>query len=402
MAKKKSPLDRILGNLDDLDSTNLSHAVQRLMRERRLLETVINTCQDGILVVDECGIIQYANAQGAQLIGLKEENVGKEILWKLVPELGKSLEGSTFQEDEEGAFLSRELEMSYPEERLVRLYMVPLQEGIGVSRLRNLVIILTDITQERLSTEQLIESEKVNSVLMLASGVAHELGNPLNSLTIHLQLMERNLKKLSEAKGLEKLNTSVGVCLKEVERLDSIITHFLEAVRPKPPDLKELNLLMVVKEVMEVQGVEFEDRNLTVEIDFIEKTPIIQADGDQVKQVIFNLLKNSLEAMQKGERLKILCRGDDDNIYLQLADTGEGIAEEDISKVFLPYYSTKDKGHGLGMMIVQRIMREHGGRIGIDSKPGVGTVVTLQFPRKYRRVRLLENHPSTESSVESI
>ncbi len=400
MAKKKSPLDRILGNLEDLDATNLSHAVQRLMRERRLLETVINTCKDGILVVDESGIIQYANAQGAQLIGLKEENVGTEILWKLVPELRKSLEGSTFQEDEEGAFLSRELEMSYPEERLVRLYMVPLQEGIGVSRLRNLVIILSDITQERLSTEQLIESEKVNSVLMLASGVAHELGNPLNSLTIHLQLMERNLKKLSEVEGLEKLDTSVGVCLREVERLDGIITHFLEAVEPKAPDFRELNLMMVVREVMDLQGVEFENRNLTVEIDFMEKNPIIQADGDQVKQVLFNLLKNSLEAMQKGERLKILCRGDDDNIYLQLADTGEGIAEEDISKVFLPYYSTKDKGHGLGMMIVQRIMREHGGRIGIDSKPGMGTVVTLQFPRKYRRVRLLENNTSTESTAE--
>ena len=395
MAKRKSPLDRILGNLEDLDPANLTHAVQRLMKERRLLETVINTCQDGILVVDESGIIQYANAQGAQLIGLKEENVGKEILWKLVPDLRRSLEGSTFQDDEEGSFISRELEMSYPEERLVRLYMVPLQEGMGVSRLRNLVIILTDITQERLSTEQLIESEKVNSVLMLASGVAHELGNPLNSLTIHLQLMERKLKKLSEVKDMEKLSFSVEVCQKEVKRLDGIITHFLEAVRPYPPDLKELNLLHVLGEVMDVQGVEFENRSIPVEIDFHEKNPVIQGDSDQVKQVLFNLLKNSLEAMQKEERLKILCRGDDDNIYLQLADTGEGIAEEDISKVFLPYYSTKDKGHGLGMMIVQRIMREHGGRIGIDSKPGVGTVVTLQFPRKYRKARLLENHSTT-------
>ena len=391
MAKKKSSLDRILENLEDLDAANLSHAVQRLMRERRLLETVINTCQDGILVVDESGIIQYANSHGALLIGLKEENVGKENLWKLVPDLRRSLEGSTFQDDEEGSFISRELEMSYPEHRLVRLYMVPLQEGLSTSRLRNLVIVLTDITQDRLSTEQLIESEKVNSVLMLASGVAHELGNPLNSLTIHLQLMERKLKNLSGVEGLAKLNFSVEVCQKEVQRLDSIITHFLEALRPKTPDLKELNLLHVIGEVMDVQGVEFENRSIIVQIDFIEKNPIIQGDADQVKQVLFNLLKNSLEAMQKEERLKILCRGDDDNIYLQLADTGEGISEEDISKVFLPYYSTKDKGHGLGMMIVQRIMREHGGRIGIDSKPGVGTVVTLQFPRKYRRVRLLEN-----------
>ncbi len=95
--------------------------------------------------------------------------------------------------------------------------------------------------------------------------------------------------------------------------------------------------------------------------------------------------------MQKGDHIRIVTRGDDDFIYVQLADTGMGIAEEDISKVFLPYYSTKEKGHGLGMMIVQRIMREHGGRIGVDSQAGVGTVVTLQFPRKYRRTRLLEN-----------
>ncbi len=391
MAKKKSSLDRILGNLEDLDPANLPQVVQRLMRERRLLETVFNTIRDGILVIDENGVIQYANTQGCKLIGMKEDKVGKEILWKLVPDLHRSLEGSTFQTDDEDSFISREIELTYPEKRLVRLYMVPLQEGTGGSRLRNLAIILTDITEERLSTEQLIESEKVNSVLLLASGVAHELGNPLNSLIIHLQLMDRKLKKLKDMEGLENLSSSVEVCTGEVRRLDSIITHFLEAVRPSPPDLKEMSLLNLLHEVLDVQGVEFQDRSLHVEIEILEKNPLIQADGDQVKQVFFNILKNSLEAMQKGDRLKIVCRADDDFIYLQFADTGMGIAEEDITKVFLPYYSTKDKGHGLGMMIVQRIMREHGGRIGIDSKSGMGTVVTLQFPRKYRRTTLLEN-----------
>lgn len=391
MPKKKSALDRILGNLEDLDSANLPQIVQRLMRERRLLETVFNTIRDGILVIDENGVIQYANTQGCKLIGMKEAKVGKEILWKLVPDLHRSLEGSTFQTDDEDSFISREIELTYPEERLVRLCMVPLQAGAGGPRLRNLAIILTDITEERLSTEQLIESEKVNSVLMLASGVAHELGNPLNSLIIHLQLMERKLKKLGGVDDLDKLGASVGVCMSEVKRLDSIIKHFLEAVRPSPPDLKELSLLNLLHEVIDVQGVEFQDRNLHIEIEIIEKNPVIQGDGDQIKQVFFNILKNSLEAMQKGNRLKIVARGDDEFIFLQFADTGMGIAEIDISKVFLPYYSTKDKGHGLGMMIVQRIMREHGGRIGIDSKVGMGTVITLQFPRKYRRTRLLEN-----------
>ncbi len=391
MPQKKSSLDRILGNLEDLDSANLPQVVQRLMRERRLLETVFNTIRDGILVIDENGVIQYANSQGCKLIGMQEDNVGKEVLWKLVPDLHRSLEGSTFQTDDEDSFTSREIELSYPEKRLVRLYIVPLQEGAAGVRLRNMAVILTDITEERLCTEQLIESEKVNSVLLLASGVAHELGNPLNSLTIHLQLLERKLKKLDASKDIEKLLASVEVCTGEVARLDGIITHFLEAVRPTPPNFKELSLLSLLNEVLDVQGVEFQDRSINVDIEFMEKNPVIQGDGGQVKQVLFNLFKNSLEAMQKEDRLKIVCRGDDDSIYLQFADTGIGIAESDISKVFLPYYSTKDGGHGLGMMIVQRIMREHGGRIGIDSKTGVGTVVTLQFPRKYRRTRLLEN-----------
>ncbi len=391
MPQKKSSLDRILGNLEDLDSANLPQVVQRLMRERRLLETVFNTIRDGILVIDENGVIQYANSQGCKLIGMQEDNVGKEVLWKLVPDLHRSLEGSTFQTDDEDSFTSREIELSYPEKRLVRLYIVPLQEGAAGVRLRNMAVILTDITEERLCTEQLIESEKVNSVLLLASGVAHELGNPLNSLTIHLQLLERKLKKLDASKDIEKLLASVEVCTGEVARLDGIITHFLEAVRPTPPDFKELSLLSLLNEVLDVQGVEFQDRSINVDIEFMEKNPVIQGDGGQVKQVLFNLFKNSLEAMQKEDRLKIVCRGDDDSIYLQFADSGIGIAESDISKVFLPYYSTKDGGHGLGMMIVQRIMREHGGRIGIDSKTGVGTVVTLQFPRKYRRTRLLEN-----------
>ena len=389
----KSSLDRILGNLEDLDSANLPQVVQRLMRERRLLETVFNTIRDGILVIDENGVIQYANSQGCKLIGMQEDNVGKEVLWKLVPDLHRSLEGSTFQTDDEDSFTSREIELSYPEKRLVRLYIVPLQESAAGVRLRNMAVILTDITEERLCTEQLIESEKVNSVLLLASGVAHELGNPLNSLTIHLQLLERKLKKLDASKDMEKLLASVEVCTGEVARLDGIITHFLEAVRPTPPDFKELSLISLLNEVLDVQGVEFQDRSINVDIEFMEKNPVIQGDGGQVKQVLFNLFKNSLEAMQKEDRLKIVCRGDDDSIYLQFADTGIGIAESDISKVFLPYYSTKDGGHGLGMMIVQRIMREHGGRIGIDSKTGVGTVVTLQFPRKYRRTRLLENEP---------
>jgi signal transduction histidine kinase len=115
------------------------------------------------------------------------------------------------------------------------------------------------------------------------------------------------------------------------------------------------------------------------------------ADRGQLKQVFFNLTKNAIEAMQPGGKLKIRSDADDDSVYLYFGDSGSGIRQEDLVKLFQPYHTTKAGGHGLGLMIVQRIMRAHGGQVGIESKQGVGTVVTLQFPRKDRRVRMLQS-----------
>jgi signal transduction histidine kinase len=117
--------------------------------------------------------------------------------------------------------------------------------------------------------------------------------------------------------------------------------------------------------------------------------PVVMADRNQLKQVFFNLAKNALDAMEPGGRLKIRARADDDSVFLLFGDSGSGIKQEDLVRVFQPYHTTKPGGHGLGLMIVQRILREHGGQVGIESKEGVGTVVTLQFPRKDRRVRML-------------
>jgi len=105
--------------------------------------------------------------------------------------------------------------------------------------------------------------------------------------------------------------------------------------------------------------------------------------------VFFNITKNALEAMQPGGKLKIRSRADDDSVYLLFGDSGSGIKADDLARLFQPYHTTKSSGHGLGLMIVQRIMRDHGGRAEVESEEGVGTVVTLQFPRKDRRVRLL-------------
>jgi two-component system, sporulation sensor kinase E len=182
----------------------------------------------------------------------------------------------------------------------------------------------------------------------------------------------------------------VRICRDEVARLDGIISHFLEAIRPRPPDLAETILSDLLNEVLHFQQRELADRGIEVEAETGSLPPVL-ADRNQIKQVFFNITKNAMEAMRPGGKLKIKTRADDDSVFLLFADTGSGIKQEDLVRLFEPYHTTKSGGHGLGLMIAQRIMREHGGQIGLESKEGVGTIVTLQFPRRDRRVKMLQS-----------
>tara|TARA_B100001248_G_scaffold262503_1_gene258966 strand:- start:69367 stop:70527 length:1161 start_codon:yes stop_codon:yes gene_type:complete len=385
---RSSHLERILGHLDDLDANNLTILVQRLARERALLEMVFDTIQEGILVIDHDGIIEYSNQAALKMMGIEEKEVGKAILWKLVPGLAQTLNFDIKEKELQAAIVSREFELTYPEDRYVRLYLVPF---FAPDEQQRFTLILSDITEERSSTEELIENEKLESIFMLAAGVAHELGNPLNTLNIHLQLMRREVQAAQEGKGLDKLAESIAVCEAETQRLDGIIKHFLGAIRPRPLELVELNLVEVLDEVLAFQAKELENLDIQVEVSLQEAFPIILGDKSQLKQVFFNLVKNAIEAMGRGGKLTISTHADGEYAFIAFTDTGVGISQEDLGRIFQPYYSTKATGYGLGMMIVQRIMRAHKAKVGVDSKEGEGTTVTLQFPLKVKQSRMLED-----------
>ncbi|WP_269537616.1 sensor histidine kinase [Cerasicoccus fimbriatus] len=392
---KSSPLERILGRLDDLDTTNLTILVQRLARERELLEAVFNTIREGVLVIGKSGLVEYANAAALIILGLKDDDVGTIPVWKAVPDLARTMNLNSTGLDGSGhrvrpAALARELEITYPEHRFVRIYLTPFEAESNDKEAPLFTMILTDITEDKLSTEQLIQDEKISSIFDLAAGVAHELGNPLNSINIHLQLLERQVNKLDDLVAAKKMRKAVDVCTNEVQRLDGIISNFLQAIRPQALDLQEVPLLDILDEVLNFLGSELTNLNVNIDVTVDGESPVVLGDRNQIKQVFFNVVKNAMEAMDAGGDLRIASREDDEFVFLSFADTGVGIAQEDLSKIFQPYHTTKSSGNGLGMMICRRIMRDHGGQIGLDSRPDAGTVVTLQFPKKHRRMRLLE------------
>lgn len=387
---KTTGLDKILGRIDDLDSVNLGILVKRLVHDRKLQETVFNTIRDGIIVIDSEGIVQYANKVAFDLIGLKEDAIGNTRLWRMMPDLTRTIDFENLHCNvQSSTVVSREVELSYPEHRYVRFYMVPIDAKVRQQE-SGMMIVLSDVTDEKVSMEARIESERIDSIMRLSAGVAHELGNPLNSLTIHLQLIERKLAKLQLDENLSGISESLNICQDEVKRLDGIITHFLQAVRPQKPEFNELNLIDLVGEVLRVQEAELRNRCLDVNVEVGESIPTVLGDREQIKQAFFNLTKNAMEAMQEHGQLRIIATSDEDSVFIKFIDTGSGISDDELARVLQPYYTTKKGGHGLGMMIVQRIMRSHGGQLGIESQKGRGTAITLQFPQKNRRARLLE------------
>jgi PAS domain S-box-containing protein len=412
-ATKSSFLDKVLGRIGRLDTEGLQTVIQRLARERSFLETLFNTIEDGVLVVDENGRVIYFNQAVTRLIGLQSGDEEQHIS-KILPEMDwKKISRADSASGER--VVRHEFEIHYPRPRFLRLYAATLDGDATGSA--GVALILHDATEARQKTFEAIESERVQALTLLAASVAHEIGNPLNALHIHLQLMERELKKLkagresnfeglgpdARADSARKLEQFLEVSKGEITRLDYIITQFLQAIRPAPSQLKLASLNGVVEKTLELLRPEIENRGIVVKMKLSGNLTATPIDATQMQQVLVNLVKNAAQAMTSGGTLTLQTGESGDEVWASVSDTGGGIPQERINRIFEPFYTTKEKGSGLGLMIVQRIVRAHSGRIELESRVGRGTTFRVWLPLTERRPRLLEekmkdqNHLMVES-----
>ena len=399
-------LEKLIERLGRIGPEEVQNYFLRLAQEKGFLETVFNAIQEGIIVTDSKGRITYLNEAACGLFGLE----GDDVIGKRLDERIRGLDWESLTKS--GGPVSHDMEIFYPQNRFINFYIVPLmiepREAVAVATpLRGVpeetgrrpvatgaeevghVMILRDITASRRTAQQAIESERFNALTLLAAGVAHEIGNPLNSLHIHLQLMERSVQNLGDGAKAE-LQQSIDVARSEVNRLDSIVTQFLRAIRPSRPQLRPENINAIVEEAVRFFMPEIQDRDIVVEQELRSDLPLLQLDRDQMKQAFYNVIKNSLEAMKRRGTLRIRTDRDDTHVLITFVDSGGGMSAENLSRVFEPYFTTKPSGTGLGLLIVRRIVREHGGELSIESGQDKGLTLMIRLPYIDKRMRMLE------------
>lgn len=340
-------------HIGKLDASQLREQYGLVSDELAHYDMIFQAMSEGILVTDRSGGITKSNPAARKLLGMAPE----DILPSLELPLGKPSK--------------REISLTYPDPRTLELKTIPMGEYT--------LVFIRDVSAERTRGEEELRAGATRAVRELASGVAHEIGNPLNAISLDLQILRRDYPE----------NESISECIHQVARLDGILKGFLQALRPSRPNLMAGSVAEPLTSCLASLKNQFEDRAISVTVDIQTALPQIALDRDQLEQVFFNLIKNALEAVKDGGKIALEIGADDNDVVTTITDSGAGIPAEQLVHLFEPYRTTKEHGTGLGLMISQRIVRDHGGTISVESEPGRGTTFTVRLPRLEKRVRQL-------------
>ena len=372
--------DKVAQRLDKLDSADRRRQFRQLADEIGFFESVFDTLREGVLVVSSAGDLLYANNAAEALTGCPCAKTRGKPIRKAIP--GWDWDNLLLPaHDGWNRTSAQELEVLYPEHRILELNTMPSRNGT--------VVLVRDVTDAHARAESELESSRTNAVRDLAAGVAHEIGNPLNALSLNLQLLGREFRREPDPERRARLQQDITTAQNEVKRLEGIIKGFLSALRPAKLNLAPGSLADPLKDTLAALKAQFEDRRIQVRLDLPSALPPVLLDRAQMEQVFFNLVKNALEAMKDGGALGIAVAADDRDVRAFFRDNGNGMDAATLAHIFEPYHTTKEQGTGLGLMVCRRIVRAHGGEIDVESKPGAGTTFTVRIPRLEKRVRRL-------------
>jgi len=387
----RSQNNEIIGAIENFrDLTKHKGLWGKLREERNKAQQYLNIAGVIIVAINDKGVVTLINKKGCNVLGYKEEKIiGNNWFDLCVPEREKKERKDTFKkvmagkieeaEDYENSIMTKS-----GEERIIAWHNTTLTDEKG-----NIIGTLSsgkDITKRKQTEEELIRSEKLVSLGQLAASVAHEVNNPLAGIMVYVKLL---LKKHKEKKlQVEDTKEQLLKMDKELDRTTRIIRNLLDFARQSEPAIRPVEIGKVLEAALLLVGHQISLENIKLEKKLDAELPLVLADFDKIQQVLINIIMNAIQAMSDGGNLTIatsVAKGIrineflKDTVRIDIRDTGIGIPEENLSKLFTPFFTTKEKGKGvgLGLPVVHGIIEQHKGKIEVESESNIGTTFTI-------------------------
>ncbi|GAE35490.1 sensor histidine kinase [Halalkalibacter akibai JCM 9157] len=340
-----------------------------LENAENLYRQIVEKSPDGIMVEKE-GKLIYANPATAELYGKSLED---NLIGELISDILLPGEESNISENQKLACEHPPIHVS--EKKLMKadgtsLSIETIENSLSYKGEAATQIMVRDITYRKQIEDLINNSEKLSVAGQLAAGVAHEIRNPLTGIKGFIQLLKATTSENAQY---------YDIIMSEVERINEIVNEFLYLAKPEIPHVKKQDLLVLINEVVMLLNTQAILKNVQIHIDCNE-IPLIYCESNQIKQVLINIVKNAIEIMPDGGNVWITVRQEETLVKTIIRDEGKGIPKERLVRLGEPFYTTKEKGTGLGLMVSRKIIEEHRGTLSFASTVNIGTEVTMILP----------------------
>lgn len=360
----------------------LVEATRSLADLRALHERIVESIRSGLITTDLAGKIYTFNSAAAEITGYSAAEIHGWPIQDLIPNIVEALQ-LTSEAQARGEQSPRfECDLMTPEGFTVRI-------GYSVTNLfseeqekSGLIITFQDLTEIRSMEESVRRKDRLAAVGRVGAGLAHEIRNPLGAMRGAIQVLESNTPKDSVQADL------MGIIMRESDRLNSIITNFLNYAKPKSGNFSEIDVCEAIRDTTTLlrHSPELKDGHIIVE--HLPDAPVtVLADSSQLKQVVWNLARNSISAMPDGGKLTVRVeQAPNRRVRISIEDTGIGMTPEQVEQLFEPFTNSTSGGTGLGLSIVYQIIKDHSGTVNVRSSEGEGTTITIELPREQTSV----------------
>ncbi len=376
--------ERMVGAVAARDQ-RLRDAANELRELQRTQEQIVASLRAAVIVIDGAGTVRTSNEAAESILGIGEAERGRKLEELGLPHRLEGLAAAIARvadwEDRAtmiGASLAG-IGDDVPA-RSVDVLVTPFGEADAAGSSRAVLVVVDDVTEELRTKERLIQTERLAAMGRMAAHVTHEVRNPLSSIGLNVEMLEEEI-----AAGGPEINALIRAIQREVDRLTGITEEYLRIARLPAPRLGPEDAGALVRDVARFVSREMESTQVRLEVDVEDDLPLVPIDEAQIRQSLLNLLRNAREAMPAGGRIVLGAHREDGGVAISVRDEGEGIPDDRKERVFDVFFSTKERGTGLGLPLTREIVVAHRGRVRCEDAPANGegrrgTVFTIWLP----------------------